>query len=168
MTGCVCGAAVHLTRIFTGESATAMRTLAAISIYNNLTPCQTGIPMRTSDYKFTRRINVIFNIIVKQRQHFLMMDRSDDTRHQNIDNIVADDTQHLFIRFQLSCFAVISGQDEIIMLGGNDNRIDADGITVIIIFNGYLALGIRTKISHCLTFTTDICQYLQNTVSKVQ
>ena len=97
-----------------------------------------------------------------------MMDRSDDTRHQNINDIIADDTQHFLIRFQLRSFTVIGRQNKIIMLSRNYDRIDTDWITVIIIFNGYLAFGIRTKISHYLSFTTDIRQYLQNTMGKIQ
>ena len=66
VTGGIRSATVYLTGVFTGESATSMRTFTAVSIHNNLTSGQTGISMRTADDKFTRRIDMVFNIIVEQ------------------------------------------------------------------------------------------------------
>ena len=124
--------------------------------------------MRTADYEFAGRIHMVLDIIVKQRQYFLVMDRRDDTGHQDINDVVADNAQHLLVRLQLCSFAVIGRLNEIIVLGRNYNRINADRIAVIIIFNGYLALGVRTQIRHHLSFATDIRQHLQDTVGKIQ
>ena len=43
--------------------------------------------MRTADYEFAGRIHMILDIIVKQRQYFLVMDRRDDTGHQDINDV---------------------------------------------------------------------------------
>ena len=80
------------------------------------------------------------------------MDRRNDTGHQDINDVVTDNAQHLLVRLQLCSFAVVGWLNEIIVLGGNYNRIDTDRIAVIIIFNGYLALGVRTQIRHHLSF----------------
>ena len=123
--------------------------------------------MRSADNELARRVDVVFYIIVKERQYLFVMNGGDDTGHQDIDDIVADNAQHLFIRFQLGGFALIGRLDKVVVLSRNDNRIDTDGVTVIIIFNGYLALGVGAEVGHHLALTTDIRQYLQDTVGKV-
>ena len=141
-----------------------MSTLTTICIYNNLTPCQTGISMRSADNELSGRIDVISDMIIEQCQNFLCMNGSYDTWHQDINDILTNCGKHFFIRFQLGSLAAVSRLNEIIMLSRNYNRIDAYGRAVIIVFNGYLALRVRTKISHFLTFATDVGQHLQNAV----
>ena len=54
------------------------------------------------------------------------------------------------------------------MLGGDYDGVDAHGRTVVIIFNGHLALGIGTEVGHHLAFAADVCQHLQDAVRKIQ
>ena len=107
-------------------------------------------------------------MVIEQCKYFLCMNRSNDTWHQDIDDILTDSGKHFFIRFQLGSFAVVGRLDEIIMLGRNYNCIDADRRTVIIVFNSYLTLGVRTEISHFFTFATDVGQHLQDAMCQVE
>ena len=90
------------------------------------------------------------------------------TIRQDVINILTHSGKHFFIRFQLGSFAVVGRLDEIIMLGRNYNCIDTDRRTVIIVFNSYLTLGVRTEISHLFTFATDVGQHLQDAMCQVE
>ena len=142
MTSGIGSRAVYLRGIFAGESTTTVCTLTAISIYNNLATRQTGIAMRPSDYELTSRIDVIGDVVIKQSKHLRSMDRSDDTRHQHFDDILADDGQHFFIGFQLGSLRTIGRLDEVVVLRGNDDSINAYRRVVVVVFDSYLALGV--------------------------
>ena len=60
----ICGTTIYLSRILTGKSTTSMRTIAAVSINNNLTTGKTGIAIRSANNKPASRINKKFSIIV--------------------------------------------------------------------------------------------------------
>ena len=156
MAGCISCAAVYLAGVLSGESTTTVSTLATVSINNNLTACQTGISMRTTDHKFPGRVDMIDNLIVEQCQHFIVVDGSDDTRHQDVDNITTDDRQHLFVSLELSFGRIVCRLNKVVMLGRNYNRINTNGSSVVVIFNRYLALGVGAKVSHHLSFTTNV------------
>ena len=168
MTGCISGTTVYLTGVLTGESATTVSTFTTVGIYDNLASRQTGISVRSADNELSGRINMIGDMVIEQCKYFLCMNRSNDTWHQDIDDILTDSGKHFFIRFQLGSFAVVGRLDEIIMLGRNYNCIDADRRTVIIVFNSYLTLGVRTEISHFFTFATDVGQHLQDAMCQVE
>ncbi len=97
-----------------------------------------------------------------------MMDRSNHTGHQNLDHITADNSQHLFVSFQLSGLRVVFRLDKVIMLCRNNDCINADRGSVVIIFDSNLAFGIGAEISHHLAFTADVGQHLQNAVCQIK
>ncbi len=166
--GSICCAAVYLRRVFAGESAAAVGTLAAVGIYNNLAPRQPGVTVRTTDYELARGIDVVCDMVVEQCQHLFMMDGSNNTRHQNLDYIPTDLSEHFFISLELCGLAVVGRLYEVVVLGGDYDGVDAYGRAVVIIFDGHLALGIGTEVGHHLAFATDVGQHLQDAVCKVQ
>ena len=97
-----------------------------------------------------------------------MMDGSNDTRHQNLDYIPADLGEHFLVGLQLGGITVVGRLDEVVVLGGDYDGVDAYRRAVVIIFDGNLALGVGTEVGHHLAFATDICQHLQDAVCKVQ
>ena len=54
------------------------------------------------------------------------------------------------------------------MLGRYYDGINTYRTTVVIVFDSYLALRVRTKVSHHLSFTTDVGQYHQQFVCQVE
>ena len=168
MACCISCTTVYLARIFSGESTTTVSTFTTISINDNLTTCQTGISVRTTNYELARRIHMINDFIIKQCQHFIVMDRSNDTRHQNFNHITADDRQHFFVSFQLGGLRIIFRLDKVIMLRRNNDCIDANRSSVVIIFDSNLAFGIGAEVSHHLSFTTNVGQHLQNAVCQIK
>mgnify|MGYP002507958761 CR=1 FL=1 len=61
-----------------------MSTFTAVGINDNLTSGQTGISVRTTDDKLSGRVNMIDNLVIEQSQHFIVMNRSNHARHQNL------------------------------------------------------------------------------------
>ena len=125
-----------------------MSSLATVCINNNLTTRQTGISMRTTDHKLSSRIHMIDNIIIEQS---LNMSRilSLYARDQYTLDIFCDLFLHSQVRFFL-CDTFCS--DKFIMLCRNNNRIDTQRFSVIIIFNRHLTLCIRTEVRHQVVF----------------
>jgi hypothetical protein len=72
VTGSIRSRTVYLAGIFSAEGTTAVRTFAAIRIYNDLAAGQSGIAMRTANHKLAGRIDVVFDIVVKQLCVFLV------------------------------------------------------------------------------------------------
>ena len=168
MTGSVCSTTVYLAGVFTGESTTTVSTFSTVSINDNLTSCQTGIPVRTADNEFTGRIHMINYPVIEQSQNVFIMNLCNDTGHQDFNYIFANLRQHLFISFQLSFFRGISRGHELIVLGRNHNGIDTDRLSVIIIFDSHLTLCIGTEVSHYLSFTTNFSQDHQQFMRQVE
>ena len=168
VTGSISGTTVHLAGVFSGESTTTVSAFATVSIHNNLAACQTGISVRTTDHELSGRIDVIDDLIIEQCQYFIMMNRSNDTGHQDFDNVTTDDRQHFFVSFELCFGRVISRLNKVIVLRRNNNSINTDRSSVVVIFNRHLALGVRTEVGHHLFFAADISQHLQNAVCQIK
>ena len=145
-----------------------MCAFTAVSIHNNFASGQTCVAVRTTDHKLSGRIHMILDVVIEQRQYLFGMNRSNDTGHQDVNHIVTDNGQHFFISLQLGFFCIIGRLDEVIVLRRNDNGIDTHRRTVVIVFNGNLALSIGTKIGHLLAFAAYLGQYQQNAMCQVE
>ena len=62
----------------------------------------------------------------------------------------------------------IDGKYKLIVLGGNDDSIDATWTMIIAIFDCHLALCVRTQIRHFYPFAPNVCQHSQDTMCQVQ
>src|SRR5690606_10197059 len=100
MTSGVCCRTVYFGRIFTRKSSTTMRTLTAVSVYDDFAAWQSGIPVRTSDYKFAGRVNMKFDIVCKQSLK-LGLQLCFYTWNQNIFNVFCDFHQHIWFSVKL-------------------------------------------------------------------
>src|SRR5436190_11151307 len=147
MPGGIGSAAINLAGIFTTEGATAMCTLATVSVNNDLTAGQTRVTMRSADHKFSCGVDVILDLVIKQLCVFLVFRFY--TGDQNLDNIFPD----LSLHFGFSI--------KIIMLGRNNDSIDPDRPVIIVIFQRYLTFGIGTKVFDLFIFSSHYCQFEQ-------
>ena len=139
-----------------------MCTLTTISIHDNLTTCQTGISMRTTDNKLTCRIDEILDVIIEKRQ-YLVAQLCFHAWDENVDNILTNLSQHSIVIIITHCIL-----DKIIMLSRNNDCINTLRNIVIRVFYRYLTLGIRTEISHYLTFLTDSSEFLHDKLCQVK
>ena len=109
--------------------------------------------MRTTNNELTCWIYKVFDIIVEESQH-LIAQVCLDTWNQDIEHILTNLSQHSLI-----VILTIVLLDEIIMLGRNNDGIDALWNIIIRVLDSNLTLGVWTKISHHLAFLTDISKY---------
>src|SRR5574344_2493667 len=152
MTSGISCTSVHLARILSRESASAVGSFASVSIHNDFSSRQACISVRSADDELSSRINEVFDICIKQSQDSLVMNFRDNAWHQDFDNILTYSSEHLFISLLLSLNGFILWKHKFIVLSGNHNRINSYRTTVVIVFNCYLAFGIRAKVSHLLAF----------------
>ena len=134
-----------------------MGTLTTIGIHDDLSSGQSGISMRSTDYELTGRIHEVFDIIMEEGKHLLTMYLRLHTRDEDVDDVFPDLCQHTLIIIV-----------ELIMLGRNHDRVDAQRCAVVIILYGYLTLCIRTQVSHHLTLLANLSQCLHQTVREIQ
>ncbi|MNE65006.1 hypothetical protein D3C80_1604510 [compost metagenome] len=71
-----------------------MCTLTTVSVYDNFSSGKTGITMRTTDYKLTGWVDVVFDFIIKEVLVFRIF--LDYTRDQDFFHILFDLLQHAF------------------------------------------------------------------------
>ncbi|CAI9000640.1 NAD-specific glutamate dehydrogenase [Pseudomonas sp. IT-P291] len=112
---------VNLRWIFTGERATAVTGHAAVAVDDDLATGQAAVTHRAADDELAGRVDVELGVLAQQfgRQHVL-----DDQLH------------HAFAQVVVRHFRVV--------LGRQDNGVDADNLAVFIAA-GHLRLGVRTQ-----------------------
>lgn len=93
---------------------------------------------------------MVRDAVVEQRQHFVVMNGSDDAGHEHLDHVATNHGQHLFVGFQRGSFRIIGRLYEVVVLRRHHNGVDAHGRTVVVVFNRHLTLCIGAKISHLL------------------
>ena len=115
--------AVNLRAVLAGEGSAAVTADTAVGIDDNLASCQTGIAVRAADDKTSRRIDKYLGVRVNHR-----------CVHNRIDDILADILVNLFLR------------DLLVVLGGDDNRLETDRLIVLIVLDGNLRLAVCAEI----------------------
>ena len=123
ITSRVRGRAIDLSGILTREGATAVARIATVGIHNNLTSCQTRVPLWTTDNKASSRIDKDLSLTI---QVFTWNHLSND--------LLDDILMNLFIaNFR-------------IMLGRNNYCIHTQWTVIFIIFDRNLRFGIWSQI----------------------
>ena len=79
-----------------------------------------------------------------------------NTRNKDFDDVILDTGQHSLILVKL------------VVLGADDDSIDALGNTLIAILHRHLALGIRTQVGHHLTFLADVGQGAHDEMGQIE
>ena len=164
----VCGTAIDLAGVFTGEGTASVRSLAAVGIDDDFASGQAGVAVRTSDNEFARRIDVVGDAVVEEAQHFGVVDGGDDARHQHFDDILADLCQHFLVGLQLGFLRIVGREDELVVLSGDHDGVDAHGTVVVVILDGDLTLGVGTEVGHFLALATDVGKHHQELVGEVE
>ena len=119
----VCRGAVNLRAVLAGEGSAAMTTDTAVGIDDNLASRQSGIAVRAADDKTSCRIDEDLGVRVDHRRI-----------HNRIDDILADILVNLLLA------------DLLVMLGGDDNRLETDRLVVLIVLDGDLRLAVSAEI----------------------
>ena len=96
--------------------------------------------MRTTDNELTSRIYKVFYIVVEQCQHLFRLYLRFHAWHQNVQNVLSNLRQHLFVGFQLCLGRIVGRLYKVVVLGRNHNRINALRNVVVAVFHRYLAL----------------------------
>ena len=104
----------------------------------------------------------------EQGQHLGCVDGGDDAGHEHLDDVAADDGQHLLVGLQLGSLGVVGGLDEVVVLGGDNDGVNAHGRAVVVVFDGHLALRVGAQVSHLLALTAYVGQHLQDAVCQVK
>ena len=163
--------AVDLRGILARESATAMGTLATIGVNNNLSACQTSVAVGATNDELARRVDkelelrvvggIAARCVVKDDNLILekggnaSRQKSLDARQEDVFDILANDVEHLL----LGC--------EIIMLGRDDDGVNAQRLVVVRVLDGHLALGVRAEVGHDLALAANLAELLKESVSQI-
>src|SRR5690606_24541935 len=83
----ICCGPVDLCRILAGQCPPAMTSVSAVSIDDDLATCQSCIPLRTSDYEASGRIDEVTGRIVKEL-----------SRKDRLDDVLLQICMNLFLR----------------------------------------------------------------------
>ena len=114
---------IDLGRIFAAECATAVTSHAAIGIDDDLAASQSGVAHGAADDEASGRIDVVLGVLV---QHF----GGKRSLNHELENVAAQ-------------FVVA---DRLGVLGGDDDRIDADRLVVLVVLHGDLGLAVGPEV----------------------
>ena len=133
-----------------------MSTTATIGVNDDLTARKTCVAMRSADYELTCRIDEVLDIVIEERQNLWVFQLSLDTWNKYILHIILNFGKHLLVLI------------EIIMLGRDNDSVDALRNVVVAILYGYLRLGVWAQISHNLTFLAYLGKGFHKQMGKVK
>ena len=105
----VCGAAIHLRRVFAGERATAVTAHAAVGVHDDLATSQTSVALRSTDDETARGVDEKLSLVREQA-----------SRENLLDDVLDAEL------FDLGVFDIFR------MLRGDDDVGDRDGLAVLI------------------------------------
>ena len=120
--------------------------------------------MRSADNELAGGIDKILDFTVEQGLYLIRGNGADNTRYKYFLYVRFYLSQHLFISFKLGLDCCVLRSDELIVLGRNNDGIDAYGFAVVIVLNGHLTFGVGTQIGHLLALAADIGQNTQYAV----
>ena len=152
----VCCRAIHLRRVFPAEGAASVCSLPAIGIHNNLAARKTRISVGSANDELSGRINMVGDAVVEEFLNPLVPNLLLHPRDKDVNDVLPDALLHTFVGVKL------------IVLSGQHNSVNALRPVLIVIFNGHLALGIRTQIGHLTSLAPNISQGTQQVVCKVK
>lgn len=113
-----------------------MGSATAIGVDDNLTSGKAGIAVGAADDEFTGRIDVEDVVVVKKVPE-VVGKCGFDAGYKGATHVVADYCEHLLVGFSLG--DAVGGDDEVVMLGGNDDCVNAHGPVEFVIFYCHLA-----------------------------
>ena len=143
ITGCIGSASVDLGAVLAGEASAAVTACSAVGVDDDLTAGKTCIALGSADDETTGGIDVDLGVIVDH-----------GGINNGIDHVFAD----IFMDLLLCDFRI--------MLCGDNDRIKAYRMIILIIFHRDLGLSVGTKVRK-RTVLADLCQPSGELVGKV-
>ena len=134
ITCCVSCGTVNFGAVFSGESSATVTTISTVSIYDDLSSCQTTITVWSADYESSCRIYKEFGICIY---------------HLCRKNLIKDIFFDIFVDLFLCYIRIV--------LCGQYDCIQTVCFSVIIVFYSYLRFSVRSQISQCAVFSY-LCQ----------
>ena len=119
----VSGTAVDLRRVLAGECAAAVRGAAAVGVDDDLAAGQAAVALRAADDEAAGRVNINLGVLVHQL-------RGNGRLDDKLDHVLADLLKRRLRR----------------VLGGEDDRVDADGLAALVVLDRHLRLAVGTEI----------------------
>ena len=117
-----------------------MGSFSTIGVDDDFTAGETGVAMGTADDEFPRGIDMVFDVVVEEGEHFLAPDFRLHPWHEDVDDIVLDGIKHALVFV------------EIVVLGRHHDGVDALGNIVVGVFHRHLTLGVGAQVGHLLAF----------------
>ena len=112
--------------------------------------------MGTADHKLSGGVNM--KLVVPREQGLdALAHRCLHTRNQQLGDVLFDLSQHRRIALP-----------KLVVLGAQDNGLNAQWRAVVVVFNRDLALGIGTQVRHLLALLADVRELAQQAVAQLQ
>ena len=115
--------------------------------------------MRPTDNKLTCGVHMIGNIVIEKGEYIFIVYSCDDAGHEHFDDVAAYLRQHLFVSLELCLLTAVGRSYELVVLGRHHDGIDAHRLSVVIILNGHLTLGIGAQVGHQLALAANVSQH---------
>ena len=120
--GGIRGGTVHLAGVLAAERTAAVAGIAAVGVHDDFAACQAGVALRAAHNKAARGVDVILRVLVQQLGG-----------NDLLNDLAADVLMQLLLA------------DVGAVLAGNDHRVDAHGLAVVVL-HGDLALAVRAQV----------------------
>ena len=126
-----------------------MRAFASVGVHDDLASCETCVPVRAAYHELARWIDEILDIVVEERGR-LGVECADDCRYQDRAHVVAYRVEHHLVGALLTASRLV-GTYKLVMLGRDDDSVDAQRLPFVTVLYRNLAFGVRPQVSHQLT-----------------
>ena len=158
---------VHLARVFARESAAAVRTLAAVGVYDYLATREARVTVRSANHEFARGVYEVFRFLGKETVYFGVVKFFQHARHENGFYILLNPFLHLLVCLLLTATA-LGGGDKLIVLRADHDGVHALGASIVAILHGHLTLRVGAQVLHFALLFAYGRQCLHNAVGQAQ
>ena len=133
-----------------------MRGASAVGVHDDLSAGKAGVACRTADDELAGRVDVEDEVGVEQRG-CLLVETAYDLGNEDVPYVILYPLVHRFVGVEL------------VVLGGNDDRVYPDRMVGLVEFKGVLGLRVGPEIGHQLRLVVaDVREHLEGQVRKVQ
>ena len=147
------------------SSSSAVGSAASVGVDHYLAAGQTGVAVRAPDHELAGGVDVQYQPVV---EHRLQIGRKlcHDSRYQYGGYVVAYLLKHPAVG--LLGRDVAGGDDEFVVLRGDDDGMHAHGASLGRVFNCHLAFGVGAQIGHEAPLLADGGELAQQHVAQVE
>ena len=131
-----------------------MGSLAAVGVDYYLAACQAGVAVRSANHELAGGVDKELEVGIEQAA-LRLGQQGLDALDEDVAHVLADAGEHGLVGVEL------------VVLGGDDDGVNADGTVVVIIFDRHLALGVGAQIGHLPALAADGGQLDEQLVGQV-